>query len=111
MTAEVSVIVVTHNRRVMVREAVASVLAQRDARFELIVVDDGSTDGTGDDLEALAAEYRNAAQRPSIQIVRGARNRGVAAARNAGVARATAPLVAFLDSDDWWAPTKLRRQL
>jgi glycosyltransferase involved in cell wall biosynthesis len=111
MTAEVSVIVVTHNRRAMVREAVASVLAQRDARFELIVVDDGSTDGTADDLEALAAEYRNAAQRPSIQIVRGAQNRGVAAARNAGVARATAPLVAFLDSDDWWAPTKLRRQL
>jgi glycosyltransferase involved in cell wall biosynthesis len=111
MTAEVSVIVVTHNRRAMVREAVASVLSQRDARFELIVVDDGSTDGTGDDLEALAAKQRNAARRPSIQIVRAAQNCGVAAARNAGVARATAPLVAFLDSDDWWAPTKLRRQL
>jgi glycosyltransferase involved in cell wall biosynthesis len=100
MIPEVSVIIPTYNRCAMVREAIASVLAQRDASFELIVVDDGSTDGT---FEMLA----------SIDGVTVARteHRGVAAARNHGVAIAHAPLVAFLDSDDLWAPDKLRRQL
>jgi glycosyltransferase involved in cell wall biosynthesis len=92
----------------MLREAIASVLAQRDVSFELIVVDDGSSDGscdhTGDFIDAA---------RPAVtfRLIRTARNRGVAAARNAGVAIAAAPLIAFLDSDDLWAPTKLRRQI
>src|ERR1700691_1503329 len=101
MIPEVSVIIPTHNRRAMVRDAIASVLAQRDASFELIVVDDGSTDRTSDMLA-------------SVDGVTAARteHRGVAAARNHGVEMAHAPLIAFLDSDDLWAPDdKLRRQL
>ncbi len=105
MHPEVSVIIPTHNRRAMVREAIDSVLAQTAASFELIVVDDGSSDGTGEDLARLGAERAE-----SVRIEHTA-NRGPAAARNRGVAIARAPLVAFLDSDDLWAPEKLGRHL
>ncbi len=100
MTPEVSVIIPTYNRRAMMREAVASVLAQRDANFELIVVDDGSTDGTSE----MLAEVND------VRVER-TEHRGPAAARNRGVEIARAPLIAFLDSDDLWAPDKLHRQL
>jgi glycosyltransferase involved in cell wall biosynthesis len=100
MIPEVSVIIPTHNRRAMVREAIASVLAQRGASFELIVVDDGSTDGTFEMLASIDGV-----------TVAHTEHRGVAAARNHGVTMASAPLVAFLDSDDLWSPDKLRRQL
>jgi glycosyltransferase involved in cell wall biosynthesis len=111
MTPEVSVIIPTYNRRAMVREAVASVLGQRcEVPFELIVVDDDSTDGTAGELQRLAVEVnaRVGAERMQIACVA---HRGPAAARNYGVLRACAPLVAFLDSDDLWAPRKLQRQV
>jgi glycosyltransferase involved in cell wall biosynthesis len=101
MSPEVSVIIPTYNRRAMVREAIDSVLAQTTEAFELIVVDDGSSDGTADDLARLG---------DTVRIERIA-NRGPAAARNRGVEIARAPLIAFLDSDDLWAPNKLERQL
>jgi glycosyltransferase involved in cell wall biosynthesis len=105
MNPETSVIIPTFNRRAMVVEAVNSVLAQRGASFELIVVDDGSTDGTAEALDALR---RECATPFTIERVR---NRGPAAARNRGVAIARADLIAFLDSDDLWMPPKLARQL
>ncbi len=101
MNPDLSVIIPTYNRRAMVREAIESVLAQTVAPFELIVVDDGSSDGTIEDLALLG---------DSIRLERIA-NQGPAAARNRGVAIAQAPLIAFLDSDDLWSPTKLERQL
>lgn len=104
MTAQISVIIPTYNRRAMVAEAAASVLAQRGAAFELIVVDDGSTDGTA---EYLRAAYGS---NPALRLTRIA-HRGPAAARNHGVSLAHAPLIALLDSDDLWAPDKLARQL
>ena len=100
MTPEVSVIIPTYNRKAMVHDAVASVLAQRDANFELIVIDDGSTDETSESLTRL----------DDVRIVRTG-HRGPAAARNRGVAMAHGPLIAFLDSDDLWMPDKLHRQL
>ena len=105
MNPEVSVIIPTYNRRAMVREAIDSVLAQTAASFELIVVDDGSTDGTAEDLARLGAERAE-----TVRIEHTA-NRGPAAARNRGGAIALAPLVAFLDSDDLWLPEKLERHL
>ena len=105
MSVEVSVIIPTFNRRPMVVEAIQSVLVQREVRFELIVVDDGSTDGT----PAAVEETLENATAP-VRFIRTER-RGVAAARNLGVEAAAARLIAFLDSDDLWKPEKLLRQL
>ena len=111
MTTEVSVIIPSHNRRAMVAEAIASVVAQREVSAELIVVDDGSADATAETLARIADETCKRVGSISMRIVEDRVKRGVAAARNTGVALATAPLLAFLDSDDQWAPFKLRRQV
>lgn len=97
----VSVIIPTHNRRDLVCEAVHSVLVQRDVAAEVIVVDDGSTDGTQAALAAFGARIRSVHQ-PA---------RGVSAARNHGARLARGAWLAFLDSDDRWLPAKLARQL
>ncbi len=111
MHPEVSIVIPTYNRRAMVAEAIASVIAQCGVNFDLIVVDDGSTDRTAEELDRLAT-LANAdhAHRMIMRVVR-TENRGVAAARNTGVALASAPLIAFLDSDDLWLPDKLERQM
>jgi glycosyltransferase involved in cell wall biosynthesis len=101
MTPEVSVIIPTYNRCAMLLEAIDSVRAQSIREFELIVIDDGSTDGSAEHFKGIAKTVR-------IERIE---HRGPAAARNRGVALARAPLIAFLDSDDLWAPTKLERQL
>jgi glycosyltransferase involved in cell wall biosynthesis len=97
----VSVIIPTFNRWPLVREAVASVLAQSYRNFEVIVVDDGSSDGT---VEKLSA------RRDHLKIIRQPRT-GVSAARNAGARAACGHYLAFLDSDDLWLPDKLAIQI
>ncbi|MFO1418578.1 MAG: glycosyltransferase family A protein [Methylotetracoccus sp.] len=97
----VSVVIPSYNRAALLREAIASVLAQTFADIEIIVVDDGSTDGTGD----VVAEFsRDSRIRYIAQM-----NAGVSAARNTGIDAATGALVAFLDSDDLWVPDHLAR--
>ncbi len=103
MRADVSVVIPTWNRRTVLERTVNSALAQRGVRVEVIVVDDGSVDDT-------AAAMRQLAHR-GVRLVRHEQSVGVADARNAGVALASAPWVAFLDDDDLWSPDKLRRQL
>jgi glycosyltransferase involved in cell wall biosynthesis len=98
----VSVIIPTYNRAALVTEAVASVLAQTCRDFELLVVDDGSTDGTDAALAAFAGQ---------LKVLRHPRRRGVSAARNSGIAAARGVWLALLDSDDLWLPEKLARQL
>jgi GT2 family glycosyltransferase len=105
---EVSVIIPTFNRWPMLAEAIASVMAQRRVDFELIIVDDGSIDETSAQLRKWASASE-AAHRRVLIVQR--ENRGPAAARNRGVGAASAPLIAFLDSDDLWLPNKLERQL
>ena len=96
-----SVIIPTHNRWPMLGEAVESVLAQTALDYELIVVDDGSTDETPRQLHDYGARITALTQS----------RRGVAAARNAGARAASGKYLAFLDSDDLWHRHKLERQL
>jgi glycosyltransferase involved in cell wall biosynthesis len=84
-------------------QAVDSALRQTIQDLEVIVVDDGSTDGGADVVRDRATGD------PRLRLLR-QENRGPSAARNAGVAEATAPYVAFLDADDRWLPEKLERQ-
>jgi glycosyltransferase involved in cell wall biosynthesis len=97
----VSVIIPTFNRGGIIRDAVDSVLGQTYRDFELIVVDDGSSDRTGDILREYGDRLRLVGQ------VR----RGVSAARNSGVRAANGRLLAFLDSDDLWLAGKLAEQV
>jgi len=98
----VSVIIPMYNRWPMVGEAINSVLAQSYRGFELVVVDDGSEDGTA---ERILTKYGS-----RIRLFSQPR-RGVAAARNLGVGRSTGKYLAFLDSDDLWRPKKLEAQV
>jgi len=100
----VSVVVAAHDAERFLRPTLASVLRQTFADFELVVVDDGSRDGTAGLVRGLAAE--DARLRLVTQT-----NRGVSAARNRGVAAARGELVAFLDHDDLWRADKLARQV
>jgi glycosyltransferase involved in cell wall biosynthesis len=103
---DVSVIIPAFNRWPLLSEAVTSVMRQRDIDFELIIVDDGSTDETAARLPRLVSELSSA---HPVQFLR-TDNHGPAAARNRGVDAARALLIAFLDSDDLWQPGKLSRQ-
>ena len=101
MSPITSVIIPTYNRWPLVVEAVDSVLAQSFQDIEIIVVDDGSTDGTTNRLAKFDGRLR------LFTTTR----RGVAAARNFGVSQAQGCYVAFLDSDDLWLPGKLQTQI
>ncbi len=91
----------TYNRAGLVPRAVESVLAQTFPDYELIVVDDGSTDETAHQLGRFDDRLRVVRQE----------NRGVSAARNRGIQASSGELLAFLDSDDEWLPEKLARQV
>ena len=124
-----SVIIPLYNKAPYIRKALESVLAQTYTDYELIIVDDGSTDGSAEIAEAFLHEairqkgnkvkglengeadntvpHRLIASSPH-RLIRQA-NSGVSAARNAGVAQAHAEYIAFLDADDWWEPAYLER--
>ncbi len=99
----VSVVIPTYNRAPLLRRALDSVLRQTFRDFEVLVVDDGSTDETA----GMVAELRDV----RIRYLRQSRNSGVGAARNRGLREARAELIAFLDSDDEWLPEKLALQV
>lgn len=122
-----SVIIPLYNKAPYIRKALESVLAQTYTDYELIIVDDGSTDGSAEIAEAIlqeatrlqgyeakglensGAETNGYKLSPiNYKLIRQA-NSGVSAARNAGVAQAHAEYIAFLDADDWWDSTYLER--
>jgi hypothetical protein len=100
--ASISVVIPTFNRASKVIQAIDSVLNQTLSADEVIVVDDGSTDGTGDLIESRYGSR--------IRFLRQS-NQGPSAARNFGIEAARCSLIGFLDSDDRWLPTKLEQQL
>ncbi|MFL6333560.1 MAG: glycosyltransferase family 2 protein [Pyrinomonadaceae bacterium] len=99
----VSVVIPTYNRAPLLGRSIRSVLAQCFEDFEVIVVDDGSTDET--------AEVVAAFDDPRVSYVRLARNTGAGAARNVGIRLARGKFLAFQDSDDEWLPSKLSKQM
>jgi glycosyltransferase involved in cell wall biosynthesis len=103
MTPAVSVVIATYNYARYLSAAVDSALRQTFPSFEVVILDDGSTDATPHVVRPLLADPRVSYHRTE--------HGGVAAAKNAGVALSRAPLVAFLDADDVWMPTKLARQV
>src|SRR5262249_16695009 len=97
----VSIIIPPYNSARYLCDAIDSVLAQTFTDFEVLVIDDGSTDET----ESLMSRYG-----PPIRYIR-QENRGVARARNRGIEESRGGYVAFLDADDTWFPHKLERQI
>jgi glycosyltransferase involved in cell wall biosynthesis len=103
MARAVSVVVPTHNRRGLLGLTLRSILWQRGVDLEVLVVDDGSSDGTAE-LVAGLGDAR-------IRLLRHDTPQGVAAARNRGIEAAAGGWLGFCDDDDLWAPDKLARQL
>ncbi len=102
--ATVSVVMPVYNAERTMRRSIESVLAQTHGGWQLILIDDGSRDGSA----AIIDEY---VERDARVVGVRQSNAGVAAARNAGIRAASGTHVAFLDSDDWWEPRKLELQL
>ena len=100
---KVSVIIRTYNRAYIIAEAIESALKQTYDDYEVLVVDDGSTD----DTPGIVKGFHDS----RLRYVRHEKNLGVGAACNTGVAQAKGELIAFLDSDDLWKPEKLERQV
>lgn len=96
---EVSVVVPTHNRAGLLAETLESITRQQHPSFEIIVIDDGSTDDTPRVMQKFGARIRGLRQE----------NRGAAVARNFGAQAARGRFLAFCDDDDLWSPTHLRQ--
>lgn len=99
----VTVVLPTYNRADILPDSIESVLEQTYEDFELIVVDDGSSDETGQVVDGF--------DDPRLRYIRHETNQGISAARNTGIAHARGDIVAFQDSDDEWLPDKLRRHV
>ena len=99
----VSVIIPVFNREKTLAKALQSVLSQTFTDFEVVVVDDGSLDGSGRMVEKVPDSR--------VRLLRHEKNRGAAAARNTGIEAARGEFIAFQDSDDWWEPGKLSLQM
>jgi glycosyltransferase involved in cell wall biosynthesis len=100
----VSVVIPCYNGERFVRDAIDSVLGQTRTDLEVIVVDDGSTDDSPRMVEALLSD-------PRVRLLRHGSNKGIAAARNTGIAAACGEYIAFLDQDDLWLSNKLQVQV
>ncbi len=100
---QVSVVIPTHNRKHLLMPTLRSVMEQHGVDLEIVVVDDGSDDGTAAHLEDLRIE--------NLRILRHERALGVGSARNTGMEAARGAWIALLDDDDLWRPDKLRLQL
>ncbi len=97
---EASVVLPTRNRRRLLEVTLGSALAQEDLEFEVIVIDDGSTDDT--------REYLAGLDDPRLTVLSNERRDGVSRARNRGIELARGKWIAFLDDDDRWLPGRLR---
>ena len=104
----ISVVIPTYNRARQAQAALESVLAQTYPKFEAIVVDDGSTDGTGEAIQRFIRQQSGSSKQTRYFFQP---NQGSSVARNTGIEQARGDWIAFLDSDDVWLPEKLELQV
>lgn len=102
---KVSVIIPTLNRSEKLRRALSSVLAQTYSSYEVIVVDDGSSNDEAKTIQHIVDEI------PNARLIVNSLNRGAAYSRNIAANNANGEILSFLDSDDWWLPNKLQRHI
>jgi len=100
---KVSIITPMHNDSSFVRQTIESVLSQTFNDWEMLIVDDNSSDGS----LAVAKEYES----KQIRVFHNEKNMGAAYSRNVALREARGDFIAFLDADDWWAPEKLEKQI
>ncbi len=105
MKAKVSIIVPVYNVQAFLEETILSVIGQEETDWELLLVDDCSTDGSPLIMERYAASDKR------IRVIRQTKNQGAAAARNRGLQEAAGRYIAFLDADDLWKPRRLSAEL
>ena len=107
----ITVVIPTYNRATLIAATLDSVIAQTgNYRIEVEIVDDGSTDHTADVVAPYIEEYGDPAARIFMRYTQ-LNKQGVVTARNTAIAQSTGEFVAFLDSDDYWAPDKLSKSL
>ena len=102
-SSKVSIVMPTYNREAFIIESIESIRNQTYTNWELIIVDDGSTDNTGEIINDIKDER--------IKFINAGRIGIVGKIKNIGLQNASGELIAFLDSDDLWAPTKLEKQI
>lgn len=107
MNELISIIVPVYNVEKWIRETMDSVMAQTYPDWELLLVEDGSSDGS----RSVIADYMEEKQDPRIRLLCQPCNQGAAQARNRGLKEASGRYIAYLDADDLWAPEKLEREL
>ncbi|MFI5323865.1 MAG: glycosyltransferase family 2 protein, partial [Thermodesulfobacteriota bacterium] len=103
MMPRVSVIIPTYNRLILLKNSVSSVLSQTYRDFELLVIDDCSTDDTYDEMAKIADKR--------VRYIKNTSNKGISATRNIALSNTNGKYIAFLDDDDEWMPDKLEKQL
>ncbi len=108
--ADVSVIIPCHNAGAYVGQALESVLTQTDVPREVLVIDDGSTDNTADEVKLYAHRTRGDAD-GQVRLIEIKDKGGVSHARNVAIDQAKGEYIAFLDADDLWLPEKTARQM
>jgi glycosyltransferase involved in cell wall biosynthesis len=102
-TGKVSIIMPTHNRCDLLKNAIDSILNQTYKNYEIIIVDDASTDNT--------EEYINSLNLDKLVYIKNKESKGASKSRSIGIRNATGQFIAFLDDDDEWLPTKLEEQV
>ena len=108
---KISVIIPTYNRKHTLPRALDSVLAQSYQPFEIILIDDGSTDGTINLIKSKYPSIKLLKSHETSKPLKGYSPKGVSVARNVGIKQSKGDWIAFLDSDDEWTPDKLTKQV
>ena len=108
--ATVSIVIPVHNASRFIEDTIRSIIAETYKDWEIILVEDHSSDNSVECMEALVREFEEKGRGDKIRIIK-SKGRGAAIARNTGIDEAESRYIAFLDADDLWEPPKLERQL